>query len=129
MISNIDTDPAEILERYITRVEIEKVFKTGKDYTSLLPLAKWTKKRVDGKLFSEMISTLVILLLRKKLIPQGLSLPDFTGKPKSQMCFKNENGQVIIETPNKQVKELYQALDIKIPDYINLSDYLSHITG
>lgn len=129
LISNIDTDPAEILERYITRVEIEKVFKTGKDYTSLLPLAKWTKKRVDGKLFSEMISTLVILLLRKKLIPQGLSLPDFTGKPKSQMCFKNENGQVIIETPNKQVKELYQALDIKIPDYINLSDYLSHITG
>lgn len=67
--------------------------------------------------------------MRKKLIPQGFSLPDFTGKPKSQMCFKNVDNQVIIETPNKQVKELYQALDIKIPIYINLSDYLSHITG
>lgn len=129
LLSNIDTDCSEILNRYIERVDIEQVFKSSKDYGSLLPVCKWDKRRVDGKIFSDVITTIVILLLRKKLNKGKYSLPQFVGKPRSLMCFKNDRGQVMVEVPNKQVKELYKLFDIQIPSVLDLQKYMRRIYG
>lgn len=80
--SNIDASCEEILNRYIERIDIESVFKNAKDYGSLLPLSKWDRTRVNGKIFSDRLATIVIRLLKKKLILKGFSLPDFAGMPK-----------------------------------------------
>ncbi len=61
-----------------------------------------------------MLATIVILLLKKKLVPNGFSLSDFAGKPRSLMCCRNSEGIVNVEAPNKQVKELFQVLGIPI---------------
>lgn len=129
LLSNIDTSCSEILDRYIERTDIESVFKSSKDYGSLLPINKWDKKRVDGKLFSDIITTIVVLLLRKKLIKGKFSLAQFVGKPRSLMCFKDNNGHVVIETPNKQVKEIYNLFGIPIPASLNLQAYSKRIYG
>ena len=99
LLSNIDVSCEEILNRYIERVDIESVCKDAKDYGSLLPLSKWDRTRINGKIFSDRLTTIVILLLKKKLIPNGFSLPDFAGKPRSLMCCRNREGIVNIETP------------------------------
>lgn len=127
--SNIDASCEEILNRCIERVDIESVFKNAKDYGSLLPLSKWDRTRVNGKIFSDMPATIVILLLKKKLIPNGFSLPDFAGKPRSLMCCRNSEGIVNVEAPNKQVKELFRVLDIPIPGFLDLKDYSRKIYG
>ena len=129
LLSNIDTSCEEILNRYIERVNIESVFKDAKDYGNLLPLSKWDRTRVNGKIFSDMLATIVILLLKKKLIPNGFSLPDFAGKPISLMCCRNREGIVNIETPNKQVKELFRVLEIPVPGSLNLKEYSRRIYG
>ena len=129
LLSNKDEGCADILDQYIERVDIEHMFKSAKGFGNLLPLSRWTKTKVDGKIFSEMIVTIVILLLRKKLIPNRYSLPDFAGKPRSLMCFKDQNDNVIIECPNKQVKEIYRVFDVKIPSSLHLSEYKKKIYG
>ena len=40
LVSNIDSTPAETLDRYFGRMDIEWFFKTSKEYLSLLPLSK-----------------------------------------------------------------------------------------
>lgn len=69
LFSNIDARCEEILNRCIERADIESVFKDAKDYGNLLPLSKWDRTRGNGKIFSDMLATIVILLLKKKLIP------------------------------------------------------------
>ncbi|WP_289220855.1 transposase [Ileibacterium valens] len=123
LLSNIDTHCEEILNRYIERVDIESVFKDAKDYGNLLPLSKWDKTRVDGKIFSDMLTTIVILLLKKKLVPKGYSIPDFAGKPGSLMCCRNSEDIVNIEMPNMQVKELSRILNIPVPGTLDLNKY------
>lgn len=76
-----------------------------------------------------MLATIVILLLKKKLIPNGFSLPDFAGKPRSLMCFRNNDGIVHVETPNKQVKELFRVLEIPVPGTLDLEKYSKKIYG
>lgn len=117
LLSNIDTHCEEILNRYIEWVDIESVFIDAKDYGNLLPLSKWEKTRVDGKIFSDILTTIVILLLKKKLVPEGYGIPDFARKPRSLMCYRNSEGIVNIEMPNKQVQELSR---------ISISQYLGH---
>lgn len=129
LLSNIDTNCEEILNRYIERVDIESVFKDSKNYGNLLPLSKWDKTRVNGKIFSDMLATIVILLLKKKLIPNGFSIPDFAGKPRSLMCCRSSSGIVNVETPNKQVKELFRTLGIAVPGAVDLKEYAKTIYG
>lgn len=67
LVSNIETTPEDLIDRYYGRTEIEKVFKTAKTYLNILPISKWTDTTVRGKILSDIIATTVYLLVRKKL--------------------------------------------------------------
>lgn len=67
LLSNIDTTPADLLSQYFCRTDIETVFKTSKEYLNLMPLSKWTDLTVRGKILADIIDTIILLLLRKKL--------------------------------------------------------------
>lgn len=126
LLSNIDAAPDELLTLYFGRTEIEKVFKTSKEYLNLLPLSKWTDLTVRGKLLHDIIDTIIYLMLQKKLTKPGISMSELLGKCQSLMCRKS-NGQVHVETPNKQVRQYYKYLDMKIPAHIKLDSYLRQI--
>ena len=128
LISNIDTTPAELLSMYFGRTEIEKVFKTSKEYLDLLPLSKWTDLTVRGKLLHDVIDTTIYLMLQKQIAPTGISMSELFGKCQSLMC-RSHNGQVHVETPNKQVKQYYKYLDLRVPAHIKMDAYMNMIYG
>ena len=126
LISNIDDSPENILESYFNRTEIEKVFKTSKEYLNILPIQKWNESSIKGKILIDMIETTVVLMLRKKL--NGvISVSEIIGSTQSLMCFKDFNGNVTCDTPNRNVKEIYKIMGVSIPASINLDTYYKSI--
>ena len=128
LISNIATTPEQLLSDYFGRCDIETVFKTGKEYLELLPLSKWTDETVRGKILSDIIKTIIVLLLRKKIDGSGISLSELYGKTQSLMCFRNNSGLITVETPSKQVKAYYDMLGIEVPAHIKTEDLRKDIT-
>ena len=127
LISNRDLTPKELLSVYFGRTDIEVVFKTSKEYLDLLPLSKWTDLTVRGKILHDIMNTIVLLLFRKEILPSGNSVSEIIGKCQSLMCFRNSNGIVTVETPNKQVKEYYKLFHLNPPAHVDLSQQLSSL--
>lgn len=125
LVSNQNKTPKEILEEYYCRTDIEKVFKTAKEYLKLMPLNKWNEDAVRGKIFTDMISTIVYLLIRRDLKDEEISISDMIGCTQSLMCFRNNNGMVNVECANKKVKECYKALCIDIPNRLDTKEYIN----
>ena len=126
LLSNIEATPAEMLDLYFSRTQIEGVFKTSKEYLDLLPLNKWTDTTVRGKILSDIIATIALLLIRKDLTPTGRSTPELFGKLSSLMCHR-EGDKVTVEKANKQVREYLQTFGMTPPTYIKLPDFATYI--
>ena len=90
--------PAETLARYFGRMDIESFFKTGKEYLSLLPLSKWTRETIDGKLLNDILSTIIYLKMRKALAGTGITMTRLFGRMKSEMFYGRNFAGVTIET-------------------------------
>ena len=123
LISNIDSTPQETLDRHFGRMDIESFFKTSKEYLSLLPLSKWTRETINGKLLNDMISTIVYLKIRKAISKTGLTMSKLFGRASSLMCTKKKDGTIIVEEANKQVKEIFKAAGVKIPSSLDLEEF------
>ena len=115
----------EKLDDYFGRTRIENVFKTSKEYLDLLPLSKWSDLTVRGKLLSDIITTIALLQLRSRLSGPGISTNKLIGKTQSLMCMKKRDGTILVEVPNKQAKEFYQKLKVKVPASLDLEKYTS----
>lgn len=123
LLSNRDETPEQLLSDYFERTEIETVFKTSKEYLNLLPLSKWTDLTVRGKILHDIIDTIVLLNLRKVILNSGISVSDLTGRAQSLMCELGKQQRVIVETPNRKVKEYYKMFGIKIPGQVSLQEF------
>ena len=64
-----------------------------------------------------------MLQLRKTLSGPGISTCKLIGKTQSLMCTKKKDGTVIVEVPNKQVRDFYQELKVKVPSSLNLKEF------
>lgn len=128
LLSSYDKDPEEILRLYFGRTEIEQVFKAGKEYLDLLPLNKWTLQTVRGKILNDMISTIILLQLRKELKHSPLAMSQVFGKCSSLMCRKNKD-ELITESPNKQVKQCYSDAGFEVPSRLKHSAYRREFLG
>lgn len=123
LVSNILTTPAELLSQYFTRTNVETVFKTSKEYLDLLPLSKWTDETIRGKILHDILDTIILLLLRKRLSHAGISVSELFGKLQSLMCVRSRSGLVTVETPSKKVKEYFSLFDLPIPAHLELPDF------
>ena len=125
MISNRDDTPKNILIEYYGRTQIESVFKTSKEYLDLLPLDKWTDLTVREKLLDDIICTIILLEYRKfvKARDKGKSISDIFGTTSAQMCSMAGPTNVVIETPNKQAKEIYKMFNTKQIPSLNLEAF------
>ena len=127
LVSNIETTPVQLLSEYFSRVDIETVFKTSKEYLDILPLSKWTVQTVRGKILHDIISTIVLLMLRKSVDHAGISISELLGKIQSLMCFRNNSGLVTVETPCRQVKDYYQLLATDVPAHVKIDAFLNDV--
>lgn len=123
LISNKKLKPDEMLDEYYGRTDIEGIFKTSKEYLDLLPLSKWTDQTVRGKILNDIIATIVFLQIRRKLTKIGISMTKLIGKTQSLMCMKKADGTIMVEVPNKQVRQFYKDLDITVPTSFKLEQF------
>lgn len=125
LLSNEEKTPAEMLDEYFGRTKIESVFKTAKEYLQLLPLAKWTFETVSGKLLSDCISTIVYLMIQKKLSGSSIAMTRLFGQSQSLMCMKTTDGIIHVEVANKQTRLAYKAMGVPVPSNFRLQDFCS----
>ncbi|MGE4455202.1 MAG: hypothetical protein AB7D92_11815 [Sphaerochaeta sp.] len=53
----------------------------------------------------------------------GISTCKLIRKTQSLMCTKRKDQTVIVEVPNKQVKEFYKELKLKVPSSLSLETF------
>ncbi len=136
LISEKEVSPAELLDEYFLRTDIEIYNKTDKEYIKLLPLSKWDYTKVCGKILSDTIASICLIEMRKAVKKNNTgsckvrSITSIIGKTQSLMCRKNaKNNTIIVETPNKQTKEAYSALKIAVPGSIKINEFKKKILG
>ena len=117
------------MDDYFGRTSIESVFKTRGEYLDLLPLSKWSDLTVRGKILSDIVATIALLQLRKLLAKSGISTCKLFGRTQSLMCTKKRDGTVIVEVANKQAREFYQTLKVKVPSSVDLSEFKLRTLG
>lgn len=128
LISNIDTNPRDLLEQYFGRIEIESVIKTAKEYLQLLPLDKWTDKSVRGKILLDIIDTTLLTMFRKKLNGTGYSTTEVFGKCQSLICTRNgSRGTITVDSPSKQVKTYYEKIGVTVPNNISEKAFMKDV--
>ena len=68
-----------------------------------------------------------VLVSNREMSPKEM-LSEIFGRCQSLMCHRQPNGDILIENPNKQVKDYYNLLDIKVPASINNTKYIDNLT-
>lgn len=129
LVCNKIYTPEELLSKYFGRTHIETIFKTSKEYLNLLPLKKWTDQTVRGKILADIIGTIIVLEMRKKKQDDPVAITQIMNHAKSITCCRDNNGEVTIETPNRQARENLKKLDLVVPGYLTISDYRDSIFG
>ena len=123
LVSNIDTTPERLLDRYYGRTEIETALNCGKEYLGMLPLNKHRESTVNGKLMQDMISLIVYLRIRKVTVPTGRSVSDHIYDLQSLDCYLSGRNGLVVNPGNRQAKAAYRLFNSKIPSKVDLDEY------
>lgn len=123
LVSNIDTSPDRMLDRYYGRTEIETVFNCGKEYIGLLPLNKQGEETVNGKIMQDLVTIIVYMQIRKVTTPTGRSVSDHIYDLQSLDCYRSDDDTLIVSPPNRQAKAAYSLFGFEVPDKISIKEY------
>ena len=122
LIGNKDQTPREALIEYRGRTSIEGFFRDGKTYLKILPLAKWSKETVTGKIFHDIIETIFYREYRKQIAPTGLTMERLIVCMDSWECFKVSDAMLELKTPNLQTRQALERLGYAVPGHIDLNE-------
>ncbi len=67
--------------------------------------------------------------MRKEINAKGRAATKLISKTQALMCTRRRNGDISIEEPNKQVRELYKKMDIAIPSNIRVKKFMQDVIG
>ena len=123
LVSNVDTTPERLLDRYYGHTEIETALNCGKEYLGMLPLNKHRESTVNGKLMQDMISLIVYLRIRKVTVPTGRSVSDHIYDLQSLDCYLLGTNVLVVNPANRQAKAAYRLFNSKIPSKVDLDEY------
>ena len=121
LTGNRDMSPQEALVEYRGRTKIEGFFKDSKSYLSILPISKWTKETVTGKIFHDIIETTLYREFRKRIAPSELSMSSLLVYLNSWECVRISDDYLEIKTPNLQVREILEKLGYTVPAHVMIS--------
>ena len=121
LVGNKDQSPRHALIEYRGRATIEGFFKDEKTYLQILPLAKWTKPTVTGKILHDIIETTFYRTFRKQMAPLEMSMSSLLVYMDSWECVKISDDLIEIKTPNLQVREIMEKLGYTTPAHMDLN--------
>lgn len=125
LVSNINSTPDRILDRYYGRTEIETALNCGKEYLGMLPLNKHDETKVNGKIMQDILSLIVYLQIRKVTTSTGRSVSDYIYDLQSLDCYRSDKNSIIVSPPNRQAKDAYALFGQSIPCKIDIREYRS----
>lgn len=123
LVSNVDTTPERLLDRYYGRTEIETALNCGKEYLGMLPLNRHREETVNGKLMQDMVSLIVYLRIRKVTVPTGRSVSDYIYDLQSLDCYRSGKGRFVVNPANRQAKVAYKLFNVRIPSEVDIEKY------
>ena len=91
LIGNKDQSAIDALIEYRSRANIEGFFRDGKSYLRILPLAKWNKLTVKGKIFHDILETTIYREYRKSVAPVKIPMSSLIVTMDSWECYKSGN--------------------------------------
>lgn len=125
LLSNEDKEPIEVLKDYISRGEVEKVFKIDKSYLDLLPLSKQTEVNIRGYLFMIFLSSVIFIRLLNELKDKSLTndlLFSRANLIKSDISEETDAYKAYLTSYiNPKAKEVFTALGFKVPEVVEYS--------
>ena len=129
LFADRDAAPGEILAQYLMRQETERSIKSGDGYSEALPLRAWTDQTVRGKILLDGIEAILDLQLRREILPDGMKGSQIIGKLQSLMCCQNRSGKVIIEQPNRLVRDIYRLFSVPVPAVVDIAEFRKNTLG
>ena len=129
LLSNTEGTAEEVLENYYGRTKIETYFKTMKDFIDLLPIRKWNHETVYGKILNDIISSIIFSRMRTEINSKGKAATKLISKTQSLMCTKKRNGDIRVDEPNRQVRELYGKMNIEVPPNVKVTAFMKNVLG
>ena len=129
LVGNRDQSCREALVEYRGRAKIETFFRDAKTYLSILPIAKWTKERVLGKILHDVIETTFYREYRRQVAPLGISMSTLLGCMDGWECHVGKTGILEAKTPNKDAREIVEGLGYSVPAHLPLDDFKKQVLG
>ena len=121
LVGNRLMTPKEAVIEYRSRTSIEGFFRDSKTFLRLLPLNKWTKERVTGKIFMDVVETMVYRELRKLIVPTGKTMRSLMVAMNGWQCSVC-GGKIYIDNPAKAIRECIEKLGYTVPVILELED-------
>ena len=83
-----------------------------------------------GKALHDVVCTVALLQVRKAVAAAGRpwSPTDLWGKASSLMCFRS-GPSLVLETPNRQCRQRFEALGFKVPARVDVGAYRRDVLG
>ena len=129
LLSNYDDTPERILRNYFFREAVELQFKTAKDFLELLPLGKWNGDTVNGKILNDIISSTIFTMMRTEINAKGKAATKLIGRTQSLICTRKRDGDIMIDQPSKQVRELYGDMKLEVPHHLDTDEFKKQVLG
>ena len=127
LIGNKDQSPKDTLIEYRGRARIELFFRDGKSYLKILPIAKWNKQTVTGKIFHDIIETMFYRGYRKRISATGMTMSSLIVSLDGWEACKLSNGLLEIKTPSAQVRDICEKLGYAPPGHMSLEDFSKQV--
>ncbi len=113
LLSKSKIERQEILPTYYTRQAIEQIFGFAKSNNNLLPLRVHSERSISGYLMLVFLSLILFISMREKL-KSAMTMDQALIRLRSLKAKIYEN-EIIIQEPNKKVKDIAKLLNIILP--------------
>ncbi len=117
LVSGEDLPCSRILPAYYQRQSAEQLFDYLKNYTKIHPLRNWTEATIQGHILLSYAACCADKLMQSRLAAAGLPFGPRLEIMRTQKCTRYKN-RVVVDVPQKPVRETYKALGIGIPKSI-----------
>ena len=122
VVGNADVTPRQALVAYKEHTDVEGFFKDSKSYLRVLPISKWTRETVLGKVLSDVVSTVLWRAVRTEAAPCARPLDDVLSDLRSLECTRLPGGLAAVSTPKRQVREALADLGVEVPGHVSLDE-------
>lgn len=113
LLSKSEIKKNDILPTYYMRQAIEQIFGFAKSNNTLLPLRVHTEQSINGYLMIVFLALIIFITMRQKLQPHIMM--DKALLQLRALKAKIYEDTIIVQEPNKKIKDIAKALKIIMP--------------